>query len=105
MKSSKRFSAALILGASLASAQPPGDWPFWGRDAGATRFSPLKQINSTNVSRLTRVWTYDTTVTNPAPSARGGATTTTRRRTSEVTPLVINGVMYLITAYNRAIAL
>jgi quinoprotein glucose dehydrogenase len=105
MKNRKLFSAVLILGASLASAQSPSDWPSWGRDAGATRFSPLKQINFTNVSKLKRVWTYDTTVTNPAPSAPGGATTTTRRRTSEVTPLVINGVMYLITPYNRAVAL
>jgi hypothetical protein len=48
-----------ILGPLLGQALPQtGDWPAYGRDPGAVRFSPLDQINTTNVSQLQRAWTY-----------------------------------------------
>jgi glucose dehydrogenase len=37
-----------------------GDWPVYGHDAAGTRYSPLTQINTANVSRLQRAWTYHT---------------------------------------------
>src|SRR4051794_32193735 len=37
-----------------------GDWPVYGHDAAGTRYSPLNQINTANVSRLQRAWTYHT---------------------------------------------
>ena len=36
------------------------DWPTYGHDAGGMRYSPLKQINTTNVQKLRRAWTYHT---------------------------------------------
>ena len=36
----------------------PGDWPNLNRDLAATRFSPLTQINTSNVSSLKQAWTY-----------------------------------------------
>ena len=36
----------------------PGDWPNLNRDLAATRFSPLKEINTTNVGSLKQAWTY-----------------------------------------------
>ena len=59
-------AAASLAAAALLSAQAPNlrtDWPAHGRDAGAVRYSPLKQITTENVSKLQLVWTYDT----PAP--------------------------------------
>ena len=54
-----RFLTATVVGlvgaGVLAGAQSAGratDWPSHGRDAGAVRFSPLKQINTQNVSQL-----------------------------------------------------
>src|ERR1700693_2562815 len=35
---------------AVLSAQT--DWPVYGHDTGATRYSPLQQINTKNVSRL-----------------------------------------------------
>lgn len=64
-------------------ARPSGDWPLYGRDAGAQRFSPLTQITPQNVHTLTRAWTFDT-----------GA------RAMQVTPLVIDGVMYVTAGGN-----
>ena len=74
-------------GAVPADKIAAGDWPLYGRDAGAQRFSPLTQITPQNVHTLTRAWTFDT-----------GATA------MQVTPLVIDGVMY-VTAGTSIFAL
>jgi quinoprotein glucose dehydrogenase len=55
-----------------------GDWPTFGRDAGAQRFSPLTEITTKNVARLQEAWTFDT-----------------HSLDLQVTPLVIDGLMYL----------
>jgi glucose dehydrogenase len=69
----------------------PADWPSYNRDLAGTRYSPLTQINTKNVAQLKLAWSYK-------PSDSGG------RPSAEVTPLVINGRMY-ITAGNRVLAL
>ncbi len=64
----------LLLGATLLQVQgqqTQGDWPMHGRDAGETRYSPLKQINTSNVGRLQVAWTYDTKVAPPNDAAAG----------------------------------
>ena len=55
----------------------PGDWVNINRDAAATRYSPLTQINAANVASLTQSWTFPMT---------GGGTSV---------PVVVDGVMYL----------
>ncbi|MBI3697134.1 MAG: pyrroloquinoline quinone-dependent dehydrogenase [Acidobacteria bacterium] len=80
---------------SLASAQ---DWPHYGNDPGGSRYSPLDQINRSNVGRLHTAWTYHTGdvsdgVKYPSRSA------------FEATPLVVDGVMYVTTPFSRLIAL
>ena len=82
-------SCALALLASLVSlaAVDSNDWPSHDHDAGGQRFSPLKQITPANVATLQPAWTFDT-------GAAG----------LQVTPLVINGIMY-VTAGNDVIAL
>lgn len=57
------------------------DWPMFGRDPGAGRFSPLKQINVGNIKRLQRAWTFHT--------GKPG---------SEGIPIVVGEVMYLAAA-------
>jgi len=60
-------AAALVAGMSTGLAQtvddlnnpPPGEWPQHGRDAAATRYSPLDQINTGNVSDLRLAWARD----------------------------------------------
>src|SRR5436190_11445238 len=69
-------AALTVAAASLLSAQtavPPSDWPMHGRDAGAQRFSPLKQINTENVSKLKLAWIYDTPAEIPPPASEDGA--------------------------------
>ena len=117
----------LAFAAAAATCCAQTDWPTFGHDLAGTRYSPLKQINSSNVSKLTRAWTYHMTVTDAAPQAmapnaandpatappaegrgrggRGRGGFNAMGRGSEVSPLVIDGVMYLTTAYNRVVAL
>jgi glucose dehydrogenase len=67
----------------VPAAGSSGDWPYYGHDPGARRFSPLTQISPQNVATLTRAWTFDT--------GAGGM---------QVTPLVIDGVMYVTAGAN-----
>ncbi len=66
------------------------NWIAVGNDRGGMRFSPLDQINRTNVAKLKLAWTYRT----------GEGT-----KTCECTPLVIDGRMYITTNRLRAVAL
>ena len=82
-----------------------GDWPIWGADAGGTKYSHLDQIDRDNVDQLVEVWTWETgeqPVRGPGAPIRGEQV---RPGNFEVTPLVIDGVMYLSTPYNRVVAL
>ena len=85
-----RSRLALLLGAALAvsaagsgmgRAEPvaPGDWTRFARDMAGDRYSPLNQINTSNVGRLTAAWDFKV----------GGAIA------SETTPLAIDGVLYI----------
>jgi quinohemoprotein ethanol dehydrogenase len=67
-----------------------GDWLSYGRTQGETRYSPLTQINPSNVSRLGLSWTY-------AVGAGGG--------NQEATPLVWNNTIYGITNWSVVFAL
>ncbi|MEQ8765173.1 MAG: pyrroloquinoline quinone-dependent dehydrogenase [Planctomycetota bacterium] len=75
------------------AAQPGRDWITVGNNRGRMRYSPLDQINQENVASLRPAWTFST-----GELERGG-------RISECTPIVVEGVMYLTTAYLELIAL
>jgi glucose dehydrogenase len=66
------------------------EWPSYGGDPGASRYSPLDQINTTNVARLRRAWTYHT-------GERG--------RNFETTPIMVGGVVYLSAQNQKIVAL
>ncbi len=53
------------LGLSNASrgqdkVTPGADWPMIGGTAGNTHYSPLKQINRSNVAKVQVAWKFDT---------------------------------------------
>jgi len=54
--------AGISIPISLAARQAMttrSDWPAFEGDAGATHYSPLRQINRDNVKDLEQAWTYD----------------------------------------------
>ncbi|WP_456639671.1 membrane-bound PQQ-dependent dehydrogenase, glucose/quinate/shikimate family [Bradyrhizobium sp. USDA 10063] len=72
------------------------DWPVYGGSNSARRYSPLDQINHSNVANLTKVWTFHTGDL-PNDDTRGtyGA---------ETTPLKVGDLLYLCTPKNILIA-
>jgi len=99
LKTALQVSAASPKSTSAHEAIP--EWRFYGGDPGGTKFSPLTQINRSNVSRLTRAWTYHTGEVS-ADMRNGGAH---RIPSFEATPLEVDGVLYFSTPANRVIAL
>src|SRR5258705_8458594 len=77
----------LLLALAL---QSPGDWPVYGRDPGGARFSPLTQITRENVVRLQVAWTYHAKIPDMSGMDH-------RPPALEVTPIVVDGTMYVIT--------
>jgi quinoprotein glucose dehydrogenase len=75
------------------------EWRYYGGDEGGSRFSPLAQINTSNVQSLKRAWTYHTGELDL------GLRTASFQASFSCTPLVVDGVMYLSTPSSRVIAL
>ncbi|MCI0388227.1 MAG: pyrroloquinoline quinone-dependent dehydrogenase [Acidobacteria bacterium] len=84
--------------AAADAAKEGGDWPAYGRDAGGARYSPLSQINRGNVGRLKPAWTYRT-------GAEVMKAASSNKAAFEATPILVDGLLYLTTPYNRVIAL
>jgi quinoprotein glucose dehydrogenase len=75
-----------------------GEWPHYGGDPGGSRFSPLTQINRTNIRQLKVAWIYHTgDLSDGAKHPRKSA--------FEATPIMVDGTLYFSTAFNRVIAL
>jgi quinoprotein glucose dehydrogenase len=74
------------------------DWPFYGGDQAGTKFSPLTDINRDNVNHLAPAWEW-------ATREKALADFGTRPGAFEVTPLMIDNVLYFSTPYNRVVAL
>src|SRR2546427_2294669 len=75
---------------ALRNAGKTGEeWLTYGLTPGETRYSPLKQIDTTNVSRLGLAWSYEV--------GPGGGP-------QEATPLFANGVLYGITNWSITFA-
>jgi quinoprotein glucose dehydrogenase len=92
------FLIAAITAARQASAAEIADWPFYGGDAGGARYSPLTQINKSNVTELKVAWEYHTGDISDGSDNR-------RKSEFETTPIVADGMMYFTTPFNRVVAL
>jgi quinoprotein glucose dehydrogenase len=84
--------------AQKKTAPSAAEWPAYGRDAGGARFSPLTQINRDNVKNLKPAWTYRTGDLANGKNARSSSA-------FQCTPLMVDGVLYVVTSFNRVIAL
>lgn len=95
-----RPDAALVVVVSMLSgciadgAQSAREWPMYRGDLGGRGFSPMAEINVTNVGALRRAWSYS------LASSEEGA----RGPNSQATPIVVGDVMYTPAA-GRVVAL
>ena len=84
-------SAAVAVGAQRPATV--GEWHHYGGDAASSRYSPLNQINLSNVADLDIAWRWsspDNPIVKANPLARPGG--------YEDTPLMVNGVLYTATS-------
>ncbi len=80
---------AIGLASLTGTAAQATDWPTYGLDLSNQRFSPLAQINRSNVGQLTPAWRYHSGV----------------KATFQSTPIVTGGVMYLSLPFSSVAAL
>ncbi len=97
-KAWKTASVTAVMGLALQAMAPaahagkgpgfddPNDWPLYGRTFNNWRFSPLNQINKSNVKKLKVAWVHQ-----PGNIEMG----------LQVTPIVIDGVLYYVSANNN----
>src|ERR1700730_5243350 len=83
-------TSANVDSVRIANAdREPGNWMTHGRTYSEQRFSPLSQINDNNIDKLGLAWYYNLDT----------------HRGQESTPLVVDGTMYVTTAWSKVIAL
>jgi PQQ-dependent dehydrogenase (methanol/ethanol family) len=72
----------------LAAEEDPDNWLSHGRTYAEQRYSPLEDVNAGNVGQLGLAWAveFDT------------------NRGQEATPIVVDGVMYVTTAWSKVMA-
>ncbi|MEP7006897.1 MAG: pyrroloquinoline quinone-dependent dehydrogenase [Sphingomonas bacterium] len=103
------FLASAAIAVSAQAAPADSDWPSYGNDQGATRYSTLKQITPENVSKLQVAWTYHMRpagyVPPPLPPGLPPGFRMTGFSSSQATPIVIKGVMYFPSPYGKIVAL
>jgi glucose dehydrogenase len=93
------FAATVSLAQSSANANGlVDDWPYYGHDAGGMRYSPLAQINRANVATLKVAWTFHVGDISDGSGRK-------KRSGLETTPILVDGTLYLTTAFNRVFAL
>jgi len=81
---------AAVDGARIDAADSePGNWLTHGRTYGEQRFSPLTDINADNAAKLGLGWYYDLDT----------------KRGQEATPIVVDGHMFVSTAWSKVKAL
>jgi quinohemoprotein ethanol dehydrogenase len=82
--------ATALVDAARITAPAAGEWLTYGRTYDEQRFSPLARVDADNVSKLGLAWAFDLD---------------TAHRAQESTPLVIDGVMYVTSAWSKLFAL
>src|SRR5215469_6009238 len=86
----RAIDANILKTAGTANDPMAGSWITYGLTQGETRFSPLKQIDTSNVGKLGLSWSVEL-------GAGGG--------NQEATPLVWNNTIYGITTWSVVFAI
>ena len=82
---------AVVVSTPVATQQgaTDGQWRYYGGGPGGTAYSPLDQIDATNVGDLEIAWTWAALNQGPRPEGKNSST-----------PLMVDGVLY-VTAGSR----
>jgi quinoprotein glucose dehydrogenase len=102
MSSFPRFVLAVSLVPAIAAGQAQtAGWPVTEGAPGGGRYSPLADIDRSNVGELEQAWVYR----YGAADAFDGSFPVFRGTSQETTPILVDGRLILTTPTNRVIAL
>lgn len=91
-----RMLLAILLACMLPLGAQQGakndQWRIYGGDGGSTRYSPLAQIDRSNVKNLKVAWTWKSDNFSSPPEFNG-----------ESTPIMINEMLYFTAGTHRAV--
>ena len=94
----------LLVASSVGNAQSEIDWPAWGAAPGGSHFSEAQQITPENVSSLKLAWSHRSGDFREEEGGRGESDW--RPQSSlQVTPIMVDEVLYYCTPTNRVFAL
>ncbi len=79
-----------------------GEWPSYAADAGSTKYTNLAQINGDNFEQLEMSWSW---ASIDADLDLGDSGDDLGFGRLQATPLMVDGVLYMITALNQVAAL
>ena len=98
------LSVSLYSNAQLGNSV--GEWPSYAADAGSTKYTSLSQINRENFGKLKAAWSW-TSIDGEIDLEKlmGSDADDISFGRLQATPLMIGGVLYMITALNQAVAL
>src|SRR5215211_2425898 len=90
----------LLIGVSILALAPlagqqgakNGEWRYYGADPGNTKYSPLDQINESNVKDLQIAWRWKSVNFGRRPESNW-----------QVTPLMVKGNLYFTAGLNRTV--
>lgn len=88
---------AAVLACMPVNAADTG-WPYYGRDAGGSRYSPLDQIEASNLEQLEIAWQFRT-------GELGEDAASGEQITFEATPVLWRDTLYLSTAFGTVFAI
>ncbi|HEY7642537.1 MAG TPA: PQQ-binding-like beta-propeller repeat protein, partial [Steroidobacteraceae bacterium] len=91
--------AVVVSAAASAADTQHGEWPYYGGDAGSSKYSPLAQIDAGNVNTLEVAWSWDSEHEVPAADTRE------RAGYFKPTPIMIDGVLYTSTPFSAVAAI
>ncbi|MFN7995023.1 MAG: PQQ-binding-like beta-propeller repeat protein [Bryobacteraceae bacterium] len=94
VRAGRAFCALAVLTVPAVAQE----WRSYGGDPGGTKYSPLRQIDRANVTRLKPAWIYHT-------GDISDGTKWPTRSAFEATPLAVDGVLYVTTPFSRLVAL
>ncbi len=104
LRSTVRLAIGAILPA-LAAAQPAkhtGEWPTYGNDPGATKYSPLTEIHRGNVAQLQVAWRWRT---GEQPIAASATARAAHPGNFQTTPVMVGDTLFFSTPYARVVAM
>ena len=87
---------SLILSILISACSTPDtNWPEYNGGPDRNHYSGLAQLNKENIGRLEKVWEYSS----------GGADTTRNQTQMQCNPIIVDGVLYGVSAGSQAFAL